>query len=86
MNVAQRSTIVVFGDEWESILHGIARPLPREAVLADLRWWCLAESSVVLRDGKRLRRPGRPTLAARWGWSGRQVRKIVNAFDDCLVN
>ena len=83
MHASQRYTIVVFYDEWESILHGIVRPLPKAAVLADLRWWCIAESSVVLRDGKRLSRPGRLTLAARWGWSQRQVRKIVKAFDNC---
>jgi hypothetical protein len=59
---------------WPAIaerLEASGEPWPAEAVSMDLRWWADQE-----RMGRR-RRPGRPTLARRWGWSDRRARTIM---------
>jgi hypothetical protein len=39
----------------------------------DLRWWSDQERTT---NGQ-IRRPGRPSLAIRWGWTDRQARSIM---------
>lgn len=52
------------------------QPWPEEAVLFDLRWW--REQEIITRGSRHaVRRPGRPTLAAEWGWSDWQARDIM---------
>jgi hypothetical protein len=58
---------------WKDIADTLPKPWPREAVYYDLRWWADHERR---ESGKR---PGRPTLRARWGWSDRQVRNALKA-------
>jgi len=59
---------------WPAIaerLEASGEPWPEEAVCMDLRWWADQE-----RMGRK-RRPGRPTLSKRWGWSDRKARTIM---------
>ena len=59
---------------WPAIaerLQAAGEPWPVEAVYMDLRWYADQE-----RMG-RARRPGRPTLAARWGWTDRRARAVL---------
>lgn len=55
-------------DWWPAIAASLARPWPRSAILADLRWWSDQE-----RIGRGAR-PGRPALAARWGVTDHAAR------------
>jgi hypothetical protein len=66
-------------DWWEVIadtLTAAGEPWPREAVLMDLRWWAGQEHM-----GTR-KRPGRPTLRKRWGWTDKHVRNVLKAEDE----
>jgi hypothetical protein len=60
---------------WPEISESLQKPWPLEAVYCDLRWWADHER---MGTGKR---PGRPTLRARWGWVDRQVRNALKAED-----
>jgi len=61
---------------WPMICASIPRPWPREAVLHDLRWWAARER---MGDGKR---PGRPVLEARWGWTSHKARGAMLSEDE----
>jgi hypothetical protein len=56
---------------WPAIADALLHPWPDEAVKMDLRWW--ADQEAV----GRVKRPGRPALAARWGWPDRQARNAM---------
>jgi hypothetical protein len=57
---------------WPVIAAGLAKPWPEEAVWFDLRWW----------EGQRRtggeRRPGRPALMKRWGWTSHMATKVLD--------
>ena len=61
---------------WPTIAAEMPRPWTRAAVLMDLRWWADQE-----RMG-RAKRPGRPTLAKRWGWKDKRTRLILKAENE----
>ena len=61
---------------WPVIAEGLALPWARESVLMDLRWWA-ARARV---DG--MTRPGRPTLAKRWGWTDYAVKDALRSEDE----
>ena len=52
---------------WPNIAIEMPKPWPRSAVLMDLRWWSDQE-----RMGRK-KRPGRPALCRRWGWTDWQA-------------
>lgn len=56
---------------WPNIAIELPLPWTREAVMMDLRWWIDQE-----RMGRR-KRPGRPALCKRWGWSDWQARSLM---------
>ncbi len=56
---------------WPNIAIELPKPWPRSAVLMDLRWWADQE-----RMGRK-KRPGRPALCRRWGWSDWQARATM---------
>ncbi len=60
---------------WEATaaaLQASGQPWPEEAVLMDLRWWADQEAH----GGAK--RPGRPTLCARWNWKeGIRARRLM---------
>jgi len=60
---------------WAAIRLSIVKPWPREAALMDLRIWKVRE----ITSGGDVQRPGRPTLAETWGWTGRKVRQVIQA-------
>ena len=61
---------------WPVIAEGLALPWARESVLMDLRWWA-ARARV---DG--MTRPGRPTLAKRWGWTDYAVKDALRSENE----
>ena len=56
---------------WPAIAGTIGGAWPAEAVAFDLRWFANRERM----DGTK--RPGRPSLMARWGWTDHRVRKFI---------
>lgn len=56
---------------WPAIAEALPHPWPDEAAKMDLRWWADQEAM------GRVKRPGRPALAARWGWPDRQTRNAM---------
>lgn len=63
---------------WPMIADSLPKPWPREACLADLRWW-----ADQVRTKKAPRIPGRPALRERWGAdSDWQVRAILKAEEE----
>lgn len=60
-------------DYWPLLLAALPRPLPIEAVYADLRWWQHQEA----RDLQR--RPGRPALVRRWGITDYAAKAALQA-------
>lgn len=56
---------------WPNIAIEMPKPWPRSAVLMDLRWWSDQE-----RMGRK-KRPGRPALCRRWGWTDWQARATM---------
>jgi len=56
---------------WPAIVEAMQKPWPIEAVYLDLRWWADQEAM------GRTKRPGRPALRARWGWSDRTARNAM---------
>ena len=65
---------------WLTIRQTIAKPWPRDAVLMDLRFWRGQEIATADRPkAERIERPGRPALAATWGWTEWQVRTVVKS-------
>ena len=60
---------------WAVIRQTIPKPWPREAVLMDLRYW---QGQEAVSEG-RVERPGRPTLAALWGWTDWQVKQAFKS-------
>jgi len=58
---------------WPAIAETIPHPWPAEAVSMDLRWWEDQETM------GRAKRPGRPALRARWGWTDRKARNAMKA-------
>ena len=67
-------TIPMTPEIWEQIVARLDRshPWPVALVEFDLDVW-----AAKVRDGKVPKRPGRPTLAARWGWSAPRTRKML---------
>ncbi len=58
---------------WPTIADTLPRPWPPEAVYMDLRWYADQE------EQGRHRRPSRPALCARWGWSDWKARQAMKA-------
>ena len=58
---------------WPLTASVLPRPWPKEAALIDLAFW---EDQA--RVGRVERIPGRPFLAARWGWGEKRVRRILD--------
>ncbi len=56
---------------WPNIAIELPKPWPRSAVLMDLRWWADQEQM------GRKKRPGRPALCERWGWTDWQARATM---------
>lgn len=56
---------------WPNIAIELPKPWPRDAVLMDLRWWADQECM------GRKKRPGRPALCERWGWTDWQARATM---------
>jgi len=57
---------------WHDIAEHLPQPWTDGQAAHDLRVYASQ-----VRLGRRSRIPGRPTLRARWGWSDRQVRKLM---------
>ena len=71
------------GHWWPSIADALPRPWPREAVLMDLRWWDGQERINCATGGRSGgRRPGRPALCQRWGWTDRTARNLMAAVEE----
>ena len=58
---------------WPNIAEALSKPWPESAVQMDLRWWADQESQ------GREKRPGRPALKKRWGWSDRKTRNAISS-------
>ena len=56
---------------WPTIAAEMPPPWTRAAVLMDLRWWADQEKM------GRVKRPGRPALCKRWGWTDWQARAAM---------
>ena len=61
---------------WGVISARLARPWPREAVIADLEWWDL-----IVGAGRAGRRPIQQDLMVRWGWPRQRVSRILAWWD-----
>ena len=60
---------------WETIRETLPKPWPMEAAAMDLRWHL---DRATARDGwAPIRFPGRPSLAADWGWSDWDARTLM---------
>ena len=57
---------------WQEVAPLLPQPWTPGQAAHDLRVY-----AAQVRLDKRRRVPGRPTLRARWGWSDRQVRKLL---------
>ena len=65
---------------WPVIAASIPKPWPREAAMMDLRWWSGQEAATRSLQMRRVATmPGRPALAARWGWTDWAVKSLLRA-------
>ena len=58
---------------WPDIADHLPRPWPENAVYMDLRWYADQEAQ------GRAKRPSRPVLCARWGWTDWKARQALKA-------
>jgi len=58
---------------WPDIADQMPRPWPENAVYMDLRWYADQEAQ------GRAKRPSRPVLCARWGWTDWKARQALKA-------
>tara|TARA_Y100000593_G_scaffold75833_1_gene139960 strand:- start:964 stop:1992 length:1029 start_codon:yes stop_codon:yes gene_type:complete len=65
------SNITLSFVQWRGIVEGLKKPWEDEWVDIDLSYWHKTYR----------KRPGRPTLAARWGWNEKRVRNRVRLYD-----